>query len=507
MNKLRMLTTAMVCLFSITQIFTQTISKNESKPQREMRGLWVSVIGNIDWPTVKGLSPSALQAEATTILDRAASMGLNTIFLQVRPSCDVIYPSKIEPYSQYVVGENFERLDSLANFDALKFWIEQAHHRGIELHAWINPFRVTPMLDYPCDTSHISQTHPEWVIKYAGKLYLDPGIPEARRHVISVIDEIVNNYDIDGIHFDDYFYPYPVDNELFGDTASYRLYNPNNLAINDWRRSNVDSVIFNVDSLIKSQKSWLAFGISPFGVWRNSEDDPRGSETKAGVTDYDVLCADVLKWISEGWIDYVVPQIYWHAGHKTVDFDTLQRWWSAQSTEHTRVFVGHALFKVNSGASAWKNVNEMPMQIAKVRADEGIDGSVFFSYRQFNRDLYDLESQMKSDIYAHRSLVPLVLDCDDDIDLEIDKIGHIGTKIRWTLDGDDENLRFYVVYRYKKYEQFDPSDPRYIYAITDRNEIIAERLNDEEGRYVFRVAPIDKWRREHRLSRRVTIQY
>ncbi len=502
-----MLTTALVCLFSITQIFTQTINKNVDKPQREMRGLWVSVIGNIDWPTVKGLSPNNLRTEATAILDRAAEMGLNTIFLQVRPSCDVIYPSKIEPYSEYVVGENFARVDSLKDFDALKFWIEQAHHRGIELHAWINPFRVSPMLDYPCDTSHLSVKHPEWTIKYAGKLYLDPGIPAARAHVMSVIDEIVHNYDIDGIHFDDYFYPYPVENETFCDTASFRQYNPNELALEDWRRSNVDSVICNVERLIKREKSWIAFGISPFGVWRNSTEDPRGSNTQASVTDYDVLCADVLKWISEEWIDYVVPQIYWHTGHKKVDFDTLQRWWSAQSTEHTRIFVGHALFKVNSGASAWKNIDEMPDQIAKVRGNERLDGSVFFSYRQFNRDLYNLESQMKSDIYMHRSLVPLTLDCDDDVELEIDKISHTGTKIRWVLDGDADNLRFYIVYRYKKFEQFDPSDPRFIYAITDSNEIIAERLNGEEGRYVFRVAPVDKWRREHSLSRRVTIQY
>ena len=501
-----MLTTLAVCLFSITQIFTQTINNNIPKHRREMRGLWVSVIANIDWPTVNGLSVSDLQNEATVILDRAAAMGLNSIFLQVRPSCDVIYPSKIEPYSEYLASNNFTNVDSLNNFDALKFWVDEAHHRGIELHAWINPFRVTPMPDYPCDTAHLSRKHPEWTIKFSEKLYLDPGIPKARAHVLSVIDEIITNYDVDGIHFDDYFYPYPAENEVFCDTASYRLYNPNRLPKDEWRRSNVDSVIYNVNALIKSKKPWMAFGISPFGVWRNNNKDKRGSATRAGVTDYDDLSADVLKWIEERWVDYVVPQLYWEAGNRRADFDILQHWWSAQSTPQTRIFVGHALYRINCGSTAWKNVEEMPQQIAKVRADEGVDGSVFFSYRQFNRDLYDLESQMRNNIYSKTSLVPLVLD-GEDVELQIDNISHTGTKIRWSLDGDRDNVRFYVVYRYKKSEQFDPSDPQFIYAVTDSEEIIAERRGGEDGRYVFRVAPIDKWRREHKLSRRVIIHY
>lgn len=518
---MRIFATLLLCIFSVVQIWTQTTSTHqEVAPVREMRGLWVAVVGNIDWPSSAGLSVGTLKREATTILDRAKSMGLNTIFLQVRPSADAIYQSSLEPLSYYLVGSDVAKNDLSFEFDALSFWVSEAHKRGLELHAWINPFRVTPMAEFMCAQNHLSKTHPEWTITYAGKMYLDPGIPEARDYVVGIVDDIVSRYDIDGVHFDDYFYPYPVSGEMFHDEKSYKKYNVQSLALDDWRRSNVDSVISKVSRVVDA-KPWVKFGVSPFGVWRNKSDDPRGSDTRAGLTDYDVLYADIMSWVKSGWIDYIVPQVYWEAGNNAADFDKVSSWWAeACSQSDVQVYVGHAVHKVNS-SKPWKNANEMPSQIKKVRDDSRLSGSVFFSYRQFNRDILGLEEALRTDLYSMPSLSPVISRNADSMSVSVDDISYSGNVLSWTVSSPSD-VRFYVIYRYPrgkrneeeivdivgadgKCVQYELTNNAYSYSSVHSSEKGAE--SSGRRKYIFRVAPVDVYGYEHAKSSRCRVRY
>lgn len=477
----------------------------EGQMSREMRGLWVASVANIDWPSAPGLTDAQLKAEADAILDRARRMGLNVVFLQVRPSSDALYRSKMEPWSFYLVGDN---QGAAPSFDPLTYWVDGAHARGMELHAWINPFRVTPKADFHVGWGHVSTMHPEWTIRYAGKLYLDPGIPEARDYVREVVMDIVSRYDIDGMHFDDYFYPYPVNGEAFADGGSFARNNEGGLTLNDWRRSNVTAVISAVADAIRRSKPWVQFGISPFGVWRNKRDDARGSDTRAGVTDYDVLYADILNWIDEGIIDYVVPQVYWEHGNKFCDFDVLQRWWGERSTDSTQVYIGHAVFKINDGkvpGVGWNSGGEMPSQLQKVRGNKRLGGSVFFSYRQFNRDILGFEDYLVNDFYRHPALVRQV-GPGSGVDLEISHLERDGRRISWELEGDTALARFFVVYRALRAEADKLGSGESVHCIVDRPYVDLAVTPGKRQRYVYRVAAVDKYRVVHGLSRRLTVR-
>lgn len=477
----------------------------EELMEREMRGIWVASVANIDWPSAPGLSQEALCREADAILDRSAAMGLNVIFLQVRPSSDALYKSELEPWSYYLVGNNFAQTPSI---DPLQYWIEGAHSRGMELHAWINPFRVTPKADFPTATNHIANTRPDWLIKYSAKLFLDPGIPSARDYVRDVVMDIVNRYDIDGIHFDDYFYPYPSKGEVFNDSKSFELYNPRHLTLANWRRSNVTAVIASVSEAIRTAKPWVQFGISPFGVWRNKKDDEKGSDTRAGVSDYDVLYADILNWIDNSLIDYVIPQLYWEHGNKWCDFDILQKWWGERSTPTTKVFIGHAVFKTNDGkvpGVGWNSKEEMPEQLRKVRKNDKLDGSVFFSYRQFNRNILGLEDYLASEFYKDKALqVPLTTGRSENI--RITHLERDGTTLSWEVDGDTSQVRFYIVYRAPRSDAEKIGINETVRYIVDRPQVHLTFCPGKRQRYVYRVAAVDKYRVVHELSRRITVR-
>lgn len=472
---------------------------------REMRGIWVASVANIDWPSTPGLSDAALKAEADAIISRSEAMGMNTIFLQVRPCSDAIYKSDIEPLTSYLVGAGG---GSATSVDWLQYWVDAAHAKGIELHAWINPFRVTPKADFACADNHLSKTHPEWLVKYAGKMYLNPGLPVARDYVAKVVMDIVRRYDIDGIHFDDYFYPYPSKGEVFDDSRAFADHNPKHLKIDNWRRSNVTAVISLVSDSIRAVKPWVQFGISPFGVWRNKKDDSSGSDTNAGVTDYDVLYADIVKWIDEDYIDYVVPQIYWEAGNKWCDFDVLEKWWGERATGNTKVFVGHAVFKINDGkvsGKGWNSRSEMPSQMAKVRKNEKLGGSVFFSYRQFNRDILGLEEYLSTDFYKDKALQQPVRRGEAS-PIEIRHIERDGRLLTWQAEGDTSMVRFYMVFRAPRGESEAMGGNETIYSIVDHPYVYIPSGRGRRQRYAYRIAAVDKFRVIHELSRRVTVR-
>ncbi len=319
---------------------------------REFRGVWVATVANIDWPSKRTLSSDQQVAEMNAILDRAAKLNLNAIVLQVRPSCDAMYPSALEPWSEYLSGRSGMGVTGApAGYDPLKLWIDGAHARGLQLHAWINPFRARHIeAKAPDAPSHISQRRPDLVKSYDRYLWLDPGEPDARAHSLAVALDLVKRYDLDGLHFDDYFYPYPKANEEFPDDASYakhvqmaRSQGHEPLARGDWRRSNIDGFVQDLYREIKAAKPWVLVGISPFGIWRPGF--PAGVK---GFDAYDKLAADAKRWLNEGWLDYCAPQLYWKITAPGQPFEPLLTWWIGENLKGRHVWPGLNASRVGS---------------------------------------------------------------------------------------------------------------------------------------------------------------
>ena len=378
-------------------------AKAQNPPQYEFRGVWVATVENIDWPSKKGLPTEQQKAEFIKLLDLHKQNGMNAILMHIRPAADAFYPSKLEPWSEYLTGQQGLAPDPY--YDPLQFMIEETHKRGMEFHAWLNPYRaVNNIYGSTISPGHVTRLFPQWFITYAGKKYFDPGLPIVREHINRVIKDIVERYDVDAIHFDDYFYPYP-EAAPFHDEVSYGRYGMG-MSRNEWRRSNVDSIILMVSKTIRSTNPRVKFGISPFGVWRNKSKDPRGSNSKAGITNYDDLYADVLLWMQKGWIDYVVPQLYWETTHSYVGFYMLMDWWS-QNTFGKQLFIGHGIYRtLEARKGTWKSKREIPNQLRALRENENVLGSVFFSSKTFESNPNGWNDSLKTNFYKYPALVP-----------------------------------------------------------------------------------------------------
>ena len=379
-------------------------AKAQKPPQYEFRGVWIATVENIDWPSKKGLPSNVQKEEFIKILDMHKRNGMNAVVMQIRPVTDAFYPSQYEPWSEYLTGR--QGLPPSPYYDPLAFMIEQTHKRGMEFHAWLNPYRAV----FNIKTSSISPTHvsrlfPKWFVTYGGKKYFDPGVPEAREHVTRVIKDIVERYDVDAIHFDDYFYPYREPGKEFPDYASFAKYG-NGMNKDDWRRSNVDSIIKMLSNTIRSINPRVKFGISPFGVWRNSNKDVMGSNTTAGQTNYDDLYADILLWLRKGWIDYVAPQLYWEIGHKVVDYNILLDWW-ASHTYGRQIFIGQGIYRsLEVRTGSWKTKTEIPKQIQALRANPLVQGSIFFSSKTFESNPNGWSDSLRNNYYHYPALIP-----------------------------------------------------------------------------------------------------
>lgn len=366
-----------------------------AKERKEMRGIWVATVLNIDWPSKKGLSVESQKQEFIKILDNVKEWNMNAVFVQIKPVGDAFYPSKFSPWSEYLTGIQGQN----PGYDPLKFMIEEAHKRNIEFHAWFNPYRLTMSggID-KLSNDNIGKQRPDWTITYGGKLYLNPGISEVNDYIVKSIMEVVENYDIDGVHMDDYFYPYKVKGEIYNDEEQYNKYGSNFLKVDDWRRDNVNKLIEKLYSSIKAEKKNVSFGISPFGVWRNiSTDSVRGSNTKAGIQNYDDLYADILYWMKKNWIDYVAPQIYWNQGFKIAEYNTLVDWWSKYAKEtKTNLYIGQAAYRIKD----WEKDDELINQIKYNRNSEEVKGSIFFSYSSLVKNPKGILEKIKNDVYS-----------------------------------------------------------------------------------------------------------
>lgn len=376
--------------------------KEGKKP--EFRGVWVASVVNINWPKTLGIGKKVEQIqkqEFIRLLDEVVGMNMNAVIVQVRPSADTFYPSSFEPWSKYLTG-----IQGLSpNWDPLKFMIEEAHKRNLQFHAWFNPYRITMKKEDILSKNHPARLNPEWTFEYAGKLYYNPGVPEAMNYSIDSIMEVVKNYDIDGVHMDDYFYPYPVKGEKLPDWKTYLKYGKKFSIAVDWRRDNVNKFIKTLDYKIKKEKPNVEFGISPFGVWRNYTRDKSGSKTKAGITNYDNLYANTRKWIDEGWIDYIVPQIYWYQGFKIAEYNTLVDWWAKEVRgTDVKLYIGHAAYKV--GSKGWEDPKELLNQVRYNRKVREVGGSIYFNIDSLIDNPMEIKNNMKKTIYRQKVKIP-----------------------------------------------------------------------------------------------------
>jgi len=369
---------------------------------REFRGAWVASVGNIDWPSDRGLPAQQQRAELVAILDRAVALKLNAILLQVRPASDALYASSLEPWSEYLSGE--QGRGPQPHYDPLEFAVAEAHRRGIELHAWFNPFRAQHVSGRSSAPSHITRTRPQLVRTYGKLLWLDPGEAAVHEHVTRVVLDVVNRYDVDGVHLDDYFYPYPEKNSAgawmkFPDDSTFRRYAGagGKLAHADWRRENVNVFVYRLYSAVKAAKPWVKVGISPFGIWRNGV--PEGTR---GLDAYEALYADSRRWLAGGWLDYCAPQLYWTIDSEGQSFAALLKWWSGQNPQHRHLWPGLS----TSGIGTNRRAQEILDQVRVTRAQAGAGGEIHWSIKPLMQNRDSIADRLAKELYSQPALVP-----------------------------------------------------------------------------------------------------
>ncbi|MEJ8818802.1 family 10 glycosylhydrolase [Lacibacter sp. H407] len=397
-----------ICFLSL--LISISVATAQTPPKRELRATWFSTFLNLDWPSTATRSVQQVKDSIVNMLDLQLQTGINAIYFQVRNECDAVYPSDIEPWSASVTGT--QGMAPANNFDPLQFMIDECRKRGIEIHAWFNPYRAVNnyYLISSYASNHVAKTHPEWLLSQGSLRILNPGIPAVRDYVLSVVMDVLRRYDVDGIHYDDYFYPYPGaggTSARFNDNATFAAYARGISNQNDWRRDNINLFIQRSYDSIKTVKPWVKFGVSPFGIWQNQRSDAAGSATN-GLQSYSDVYADTKKWLQQGWVDYVTPQIYWSTGFSTASYSVLVPWWN--NNAHGRhVYVGHALYKINADADRdpnWYNSSQINKQIRLNRNYSNIHGSTFFRSQYFSSNPLKFRDSLTEHLYTTPALLP-----------------------------------------------------------------------------------------------------
>ncbi len=379
---------------------------------RELRGMWLTTVNNIDWPSRPGLPEAQVKKEYLDWLELARAHNHNAIFVHVRPSGDAFWPSEYAPWSEWLTGRRDGRDPG---WDPMAFMVAEAHARNLEFHAWFNPYRGTqpgpagPGADIGAlAPDHPLRAHRDWAIAYpkgrSARLYFDPGIPAARRFVEDAMLEAVQRYDVDGVHFDDFFYPYPEAGQDFPDGRSYARYARPGQSRADWRRANVNTLVREMNTRIKQVKPWVKFGISPFGIWRNARTDRGGSDTD-GLQSHDAIYADTRTWVRQGWLDYVVPQLYWAIGFARADYAKVLPWWSKLvSGTNVQLYIGQGDYRVGE-KGPWRDPGQLDRQLA-LNDRYAVSGSVHFSAKQIRADRLGAVTRYRRAHYATPALLP-----------------------------------------------------------------------------------------------------
>jgi uncharacterized lipoprotein YddW (UPF0748 family) len=482
-------------------------------PKRELRAVWIATVDNIDWPSRKGLPTLDQQKEFSKILDSHQQTGLNAVFVQVRDAADAYYAKSMEPWSEWLTGEQGKAPEPF--YDPMEFMIEESHKRGLEFHAWLNLNRAVFKTATSVTANHISKTKPEWILTYDGQKLLNFGIPEVRDYITEVVVNIVKNYDVDGIHFDDYFYPYAAEGQVLKDNSAFELYNPQGFkSIDDWRRNNTDLLIKQIADAIKAQKSYVKFGISPFGVWRNKREDKEGSDTFGYNSSYDNLYADTRKWIKEGWIDYIAPQVYFNAEHKLIPYKNLVSWW-AKNAYGRHLYIGQGAYRIGSDVKkgGWSDSLEMPNQLTFNRSMGQINGSIFFSSKSITNNPKGVQNTLNK-FYRFRALVPTMPWKDNvppfsPISLEA-SVSDDNKQVILTWQppypsSDGERASYYVVYRFEKGETPSLEAPEHILATT-RNTTFVDTTAVPNKKYLYIITSVDRLHNESMASREIKVK-
>ncbi len=487
------------------QPFNLTVPEKQD-PKREFRGVWIATVENIDWPSSFKATSDQQKKELIDQLTAHQQTGINAVMFQVRPAADAFYAKSREPWSKWLTGKQGKAPNPL--FDPLEFAINEAHKRGMELHAWFNPYRATNDGKFAAlSPEHITRLKPEWFFIYGGVKLFNPGIPEVRDYIVRVILDVVDNYDIDGVHMDDYFYPYKIDGQHINDAQTFKQYGEDFEDINDWRRHNVDTLIQMLNDSVHKHKPHIKFGISPFGVWANKFQLSEGSDTH-GLPSYYELFADSRKWIKEGWVDYINPQIYFPIGGRTVAFDKLLDWWS-DNTYNRHLYIGMAAYRINEHKEIkFRNPAQMPNEIRYLRNNSRVQGSVFFSSKSLLNNPLGFTDSLKETYYRHPALPPVMLWLDSIAPNAPRSFSHRiingNVELKWEiplLAKDKEPIYGYIIYRFDGDEKVDLTDPKYILHIqyNDLTTYIDKTINKGKT-YLYVITAIDRLKNESEPS-------
>ena len=489
---------SLLCVFFLLLmaggVFAQ-VQTGSAYPKREFRAAWIQSVNG----QFRGMPTEKLKQNLIGQLNSLQKAGINAIIFQVRPEADALYASRLEPWSRFLTGVQGKAPEPY--WDPMQFMIDECHKLGMEFHAWINPYRTKTTLKSELAPNHVYNIHPEWFVTYGDQLYFDPALPESRRHICMVVSDIVSRYDVDAIHMDDYFYPYPIKGKDFPDDASFARFGGGFSNKGDWRRSNVNVLIKKLHETIREIKPWVKFGVSPFGIYRNESSDPLGSKTK-GLQNYDDLYADVLLWAREGWIDYNIPQIYWHIGHPVADYETLVKWW-ARNTENRPLFIGQSVMNTVQNADP-KNpsINQLPRKMALQRAYQTIGGSCQWPASAVVENAGKYRDALIAEYHKYPALPPVFDFMDNEAPAKVRKMKPVWTEdgyiLFWTAPKYKEEMNRavqYVVYRFNDKEKVNIDDPSHIVAIT-RDNFYKLPYEDGKTKYRYVVTALDRLHNE-----------
>lgn len=486
---------ACISMFLLLPILDAQNLVSNRYPKREFRGAWIQAVNG----QFKGMAVTQMQQYLLRQLNSLKDAGINAIIFQVRPEGDALYVSELEPWSRYLTGE--QGIAPTPLWDPMQFMIEECHKRCMEFHAWINPYRVKTSLKNKLAPGHIYYKHPEWFVTYGNQLYFDPALPESRRYITKIVSDIVARYDIDAIHMDDYFYPYPISGVEFPDSASYARYKGNYTDKKDWRRNNVNMLIQQLHQTIRGLKPWVKFGISPFGIYRNESSDPLGSKTR-GLQNYDDLYADVLLWAAQGWIDYNIPQIYWHIGHPAADYETLVKWW-ARHSESRLLFIGQSVENTIQHADPQHpDINQLPRKMLLQRNYQSIGGSCQWYASAVVDNIGNYRDALRKEYHKYPALQPVYDFIDHEAPEKVRKLKPVWTEdgyiLFWTAPKYKEEMNRavqYVIYRFGANEEVDIDDPSHIVGVT-RNTFFKLPYEDGKIKYRYVVTALDRLNNE-----------
>lgn len=496
-NKLAVLLWACLVLLAASCSSSRHIESTENvykSPKREFRGAWIQTAFQSEYSE---MSVAEMRKSFIRKLNYLQRCGINAIIFQVRPEADAFYRSKLEPWSRFYTGE--QGVAPEGNFDVMAFLIKECHKRNMEFHAWLNPYRASTAGKTKFADNHIYYKHPEWFVTYNKQILFDPGIPDCRDFICRVIRDIVTRYDIDAIHMDDYFYPYPVAGMSFPDEHSFRKYGiPEGFTESqraDWRRDNVNKLVSEIKRTILLTKPWVRFGISPFGIYRNQRSTPDGSGSKTkGLQNYDDLYADVLHWVKQGWIDYNMPQIYWEIGHPAADYSTLAKWWNKNA------YGGHLYF--GQDVARTMKAEQLTRKMRMERRLPNVGGNCFWPANEILWDNGGVADSLKRNYHRYPALIPAYTHMHNKAPEEVKKL-----KTEWTADGyilhwqaeqsktNPELANYFVVYRFDNKETVDLSNPAKIVKIT-RNCFYKLPYDDGKVKYKYVVTAVDRFHNE-----------